>query len=191
MAQALLKSLTEDDYLEAESRSEVRHEYVYGAIYAMAGGSANHSTIALNLASQCNLRGSGNCKTFGSDMKLRMDMGGLYYYPDVMLVCDASDDEQQFKSSPCMIAEVLSPSTESIDRREKWTAYQKLSSLREYILLAQDRPYIEVYKRVNFRQWGLTVLGAEDTLELSCMPLNIPVMDLYRGVDFSKAAKSP
>jgi Uma2 family endonuclease len=85
-----------------------------------------------------------------------------------------------------MVAEVLSRSTESTDRREKWAAYQKLPSLREYLLLAQDRPYIEVYKRVNLRQWSLTVLEAADTLVLGSGNLSMQVADLYRGVDFSQ-----
>ena len=87
-----------------------------------------------------------------------------------------------------MVAEVLSNSTELTDRREKWAACQKLQSLREYVLLAQDRAYIEVYQRLNLRQWGMTVPGLEDTLVLSCGNTSVPVRDVYRGVDFSTAA---
>ena len=105
-----------------------------------------------------------------------------------MLVCDANDNEAYFKTSPCMVAEVLSNSTELTDRREKWAACQKLQSLREYVLLAQDRAYIEVYQRVNLRHWGMTVPGLEDTLVSSCGDTSVPVRDLYRGVDFSTAA---
>jgi Uma2 family endonuclease len=188
MTQALLKPLHEDDYLAVEAQASVRHEFVHGAVYAMAGGSANHNRVAVNLASHCNLRSTGDCQTFVSDMKLRLDAGNIFYYPDVMLVCDPLDNEAYFKTSPCLVAEVLSPSTESTDRREKWAAYQKLPSLREYLLLAQDRPYVEVYKRVNLRQWSLTVLDAADTLILSCGNLSIAVQDLYRGVDFSQSA---
>ena len=188
MSQALLKPLNEDDYLSIELQASVRHEFVQGAIYAMAGGSANHNRVAVNLASHCNLRATGNCQTFVSDMKLRLDAGSVFYYPDVMLVCDPHDDEAYFKTSPCMVAEVLSPTTESTDRREKWAAYQKLPSLREYLLLAQDRPCVEVYQRINLRQWGMTVLEAGDTLVLSCVDLRISLEDLYRGVDFTKSA---
>ena len=120
-------------------------------------------------------------------MKLRLDEGNSFYYPDVMLVCDASDNEAYFKTRPCVVAEVLSRSTELTDRREKWAAYQKLQSLSEYVLLAQDRAYIEVYQRVNVRHWGMTVLGVDDTLVLSCGDISIAVRDLYRGVDFSAA----
>lgn len=188
MVQAVLKPISEDEYLAAERDGEVRHEFLHGAVYAMAGGSANHNRVTLNLAGRCNMHSHGDCQTFSSDMKLRLDGGNLFYYPDVMLVCDPRDDDDFFKTSPCMLAEVLSPSTQLTDRREKWQAYQKLPSLREYLLLAQDRPVVEVYKRVNMRQWGLTVLTEDDSLLLDCLELSIPVRELYRGVDFSKPA---
>ena len=188
MSQALLKPLNEDDYLAGELNAGMRHEFVNGDVYAMAGGSENHNRIAINLAGYCNQNAKNGCRTFMSDMKLRLDAGSVFYYPDVMLVCDPHDDEAYFKTSPCMVAEVLSPTTESTDRREKWAAYQKLPSLREYLLLAQDRPCVEVYQRINLRQWGMTVLEAGDTLVLSCVDLRISLEDLYRGVDFTKSA---
>ena len=195
MVQALLKPMTEDDYLACEALATVRHEFVRGKMYAMAGGSANHNRIAVNLTTYCNLQAAESCQTFASDMKLRVELGAAYYYPDVMLVCDPQDSEAYFKTSPCMVAEVLSPGTELTDRREKWAAYQNMPSLHHYLLLAQDRPYIEVYQRVNVRQWGLTVLELGDTLDLglcgqsgiSSGAICIPVKDIYRGVDFSAA----
>ena len=188
MTQALLKPLNEDDYLAMEHLATVRHEFVHGGVYAMAGSSANHNRVAGNLYARLLGSGDKDCNPFMSDMKLRLEFGHTYYYPDVMLVCDPEDTEAYFKTSPCMVAEVLSRSTELTDRREKWAAYQKLASLREYVLLAQDRPYVEVYQRVDLRHWGVTVLGAGDMLELSCGHLSIAVDDLYRGVDFSQPA---
>ena len=185
MAQALLKPLSEDDYLDGETLADVRHEFVNGDVYAMAGSSENHNRVAGNLYARLLSHADQTCRPFMSDMKLRLDEGNLFYYPDVMLVCDASDNEAYFKTRPCMVAEVLSRSTELTDRREKWAAYQKLQSLREYVLLAQDRMYVEVYQRVDVRHWGMTVLGADDTLALSCGEISVPVRDLYRGVDFS------
>ena len=188
MIQALLKPLNEDDYLTAEMLADVRHEFVNGGVYAMAGGSANHNRVAGNLYARLLTSADQTFSPFIGDMKLHLDAGNAFYYPDVMLVCGASDNEAYFKTSPCMIAEVLSRSTELTDRREKWAAYQKLQSLREYVLLAQDRAYIEVYQRVNLRQWGMTVLGIDDTLALTCGDISVPVRDLYRGVDFLVAA---
>jgi Uma2 family endonuclease len=187
MAHALQRPISEDDYLASEALSQVKREFVSGKVYAMAGASANHNRIALNLASICNAY-VGACQAFMSDMKLRLDAGQAYYYPDVMLVCDASDNDAYFKTAPCMLTEVLSPGTETLDRREKLLAYQKLPSLREYLLIAQDRMQVEVFHRVNLRQWGLTTLGADDTLTLHCAPVSIAIRDLYRGADFSQPA---
>ena len=178
VSQALLKPLHEDDYLTGEMLADVRHEFVNGGAFAMVGASANHNRISGNFYSRLLVGADQNCRPFIGDMKLRLDSGSIFYYPDVMLVCDAHDNEPYFKTSPCMVAEVLSRSTELTDRREKWAAYQKLQSLREYVLLAQDRAYIEVYQRVNLRHWGMTVLGADDTLVLSCGDISVPVKDL-------------
>ena len=187
MAHALVRPVSEDDYLASEAASPTKREFVCGKVYAMAGASANHNRLAVNLTSTCNVN-AGSCQVFVSDMKLRLDAGQIYYYPDVMLVCDPSDNDAYFKTAPCMIAEVLSPGTEALDRREKLLAYQKLPSLREYLLIAQDRMQIEIFHRVNLREWGLTTLGADDTLTLRCAPVSIAVRDLYRGVDFSQIA---
>jgi Uma2 family endonuclease len=193
---ALLKPLDENDYLAGEIKARLRHEFIDGEVYAMAGGSANHNRVAVNLTTFCNLRAHSGCNTFASDMKLRLAAGNIYYYPDVMLVRDEQDTGGYFKTSPCMVAEVLSPSTELTDRREKWGAYQHLPSLKEYVLLSQDRPHVEVYSRVEARdglagaapkavQWARTVLGEGDSLTLACGGLTVTLAELYRGVDFS------
>ena len=111
---------------------------MHGGGCALAGSSAHHSRVALNLSSLCNLNAANGCQTFMSDMKLRLEFGQTFYCPDVMLVCDPQDREAYVKTSPCRVAEVLSCSTELADRREKWPAYQKLASLREYLLLASS-----------------------------------------------------
>jgi Uma2 family endonuclease len=188
MEQVLIEQLDEDRYLHGEELALFRRELLYGTAHLRVENTANHNRIVGNLASRCNEANHKNLRTFAIDMKLRLDSGNAFYYPDVMLVCESSDNEAYFKTSPCMIAEVLSRSTELTDRREKWAAYQKLQSLREYVLLAQDRACIEVYQRVNLRQWGMTVLGIDDTLVLTCGDISVPVRDLYRGVDFSVAA---
>ena len=185
MSQALLKPLHEDANLAGEVLAELRHEFVNGDVYAMTGGGANHNRVAGNLYARFLSNADQTCSPFIGDMKLRLNSGNTFYYPDVMLVCDARDNEPYFKTSPCMVAEVLSRSTELTDRREKWAAYQKLQSLREYVLLAQDRAYIEVYQRVDLRHWGMTFLELDDVLVLSCADVSVPVRDLYQGVDFS------
>jgi Uma2 family endonuclease len=154
----------------------------------MAGASANHNRIAGNLYARMLGNAGRDCSPFIGDMKLRLEAGRVFYYPDVMLVCDEQDNDAYFKTAPCLIAEVLSPATESIDRREKLIAYQRLPSLREYLLIAQDRIQVEIYRRTAMRHWTLTTLGAGDTLELTCIALALPLAELYRGADFSQAA---
>jgi Uma2 family endonuclease len=185
MGFAVVKPMTEDEYLASEATSPVKREFLFGFVHAMAGASERHNTIALNLASACHaVSRGGPCRTLFSDMRLRLDAGSAYYYPDVMVVCGAQDNDPMFKTAPCLIAEVMSPTTEAIDRREKLVAYQKLPSLREYVLIAQDDVRVEVYQRFTPREWGLTTLGPGDSLELKCLPMVFPVNDIYAGVDF-------
>ncbi len=187
MGFALIKPVSEDAYLAAEALSAVKHEFVGNQAHAMAGASERHNIVAGNLFAACHGSERGACRPFIGDMRLRLrlDGGAIYYYPDVMLVCDPQDNDSMFKTSPCMIAEVMSPSTMLLDRREKLNAYQKLPMLRECLLIAQDEPLVEHYRRLNMRDWGVSMLGLADTLELACIPLTLSVADLYRGVDFS------
>ena len=185
MSQARIKPLSEDDYLAFEAASALKHEFVGARVYAMAGASANHNRIAGNLYAKLLGSAPSDCQVFISDMKLRADAGASYYYPDVMAACDPQDHDPYFRANPCLLVEVLSPATEAIDRREKLIAYQKLSSLREYLIMAQDVMRIELYRRLNAREWSLETLGADDVLTLDCIAISAPVAEFYRGVDFS------
>ena len=185
MGFALIKPISEAAYLAAEAQSTVKHEFVGHQAHAMAGASERHNTIAGNLFAACHGSQRGACRPFIGDMRLRLDGGATYYYPDAMLVCDPQDQDPMFKTSPCMVAEVMSPSTMLLDRREKLIAYQKLPMLRECLMIAQDEILVEHYRRIDMRDWGMSTFGPADTLELTCIPLNMSVADLYRGIDFS------
>ena len=154
MTCARLKSLTELDYLAVENHSEVKHELVHGVIHAMAGGaSERHNTLAGNLFAACHAaRHNSGCRPFMGEMRLRLDGGDLSYYPDVMLVCNPQGTDPMFKSLPCLLAEVSSPSTEGIDRREKRAAYLNIPTVREYLIIAQDTVQIELYQRHDMGQ---------------------------------------
>ncbi len=182
MGFALIKPVSEEAYLAAEAASTVKHEFVGNQVHAMAGASERHNTIAGNLFAACHGSNRGPCRPFIGDMRLCLDGGAVYYYPDVMLVCDPQDADPMFKTSPCMIAEVMSPSTAVLDRREKLIAYQKLPMLRECLLIAEDEILIEHYRRVNAGEWGMRELEAGDILELSCLPLQMAVGTLYGGI---------
>jgi len=188
MHHARLTRLSAEDYLEGELKSAIRHEYVDGEAYAMAGAEEAHNLIALNVASR--LRGAargGPCRVFISDMKVRVAAWSAFYYPDILVVCDSSDTQSYFKEKPCLIVEVLSPSTESIDRREKMLAYRTLSSLREYVLIAQDKRQIEVYRRDEAGEWSLETLAEGDSLHLECLGATLSLDEAYEDVPFGNS----
>ena len=176
MSNLMVSRLSEQDYLRGELSSEIRHEYVDGEIYAMAGAGEAHNLIALNIASKLRefVRG-GPCRVFISDMKLHVKTWKAYYYPDVMVTCDPADSESHFKEQPSLVVEVLSPSTESTDRREKMLAYHTLPSLREYVLIAADKRLVEIYRRDEQDEWQLAVTddGEARLLESIACPLTL------------------
>jgi Uma2 family endonuclease len=180
---ARLYSVSEQDYIQGELASEVRHEYVAGRVFAMVGASEAHNLIALGLASElrARLRG-GPCKVFMADMKVRVEKAWAFYYPDVMVTCDPTDTEPYFKTRPCVIAEVMSPATEAIDRREKWLAYQQLESLKEYILISQDNVQVEIYRRDAAGGWWVETCTAGDTVRLDSLDLSLPMQAIYQDV---------
>jgi Uma2 family endonuclease len=173
------------EYLAGEKESPVRYEYVDGQVYAMAGASDRHNRIALNLSSRLNDRtGDGPCETFMSDMKVKVDPV-LYYYPDVMVACDPPGGDPYLRTQPRLIAEVLSPTTERIDRYEKLLTYRQVATLQEYALISQDEMRIELHRRQDDRQWALEIFTQpEESLTFNSVELTLTVADVYRNVRF-------
>lgn len=178
-------SLSVQEYLEGEPHSQIRHEYLAGQVYAMAGAGEKHNRIAGNLFYHLRAaaRGSG-CGVFINDMKLRVDINDAFYYPDVLLTCQAKDTDPFFKRFPCLVVEVLSPSTEAIDRREKLIAYRSLPSLQHYLLVAQDQRRIEWHSRDTAGRWLLTTLEHIGNLEMVCdgLAARFTLDDVYEDV---------
>src|SRR5229473_204356 len=113
-----------------EEASPIKHEYVAGQVYALSGATARHNRIAGNIFAQLwNAAGDGPCRVYSSDMRLRIGDNAVYY-PDVQVMCDPTDTEQMYKTAPCVVVEVLLPSTQSIDLREKLLAYRRIESLQ-------------------------------------------------------------
>lgn len=173
-----------DDYLRGELASEVRHEYVAGAVYAMAGASEEHNNLAGNLyvALRSHLRG-GPCKVFMVDMKLQLTVGqeNVFYYPDLLVACDERDTDRHFKRFPRVVIEVLSPETERTDRREKFMAYTGIVTVEEYVLVAQDRMEVTVFRRAA--QWAAEVLRAPgEKLALRAFDFSLGLEVAYEGV---------
>lgn len=137
-----------EDYLEGEKVSQVKHEYLDGEIYAMAGTSKSHNRIVGNLYKKLisRLQGSG-CDTFFVDIKVRVEKLNRFYYPDIVVVCGEDNEDEYYAVKPTLIIEILSPSTKLTDRREKMFAYKEIESLEEYVLIEQNRMYAEIYRR--------------------------------------------
>ena len=183
--QSPVNFLTIEEYLQIEQVSVIRHEYVDGQIFAMAGASEEHNQIAGNIYAllRPHLRGTP-CRAFVSDMKLKVKLEkvNIFYYPDLLVTCDPNDRERYFKTSPSLIVEVLSNSTETIDRREKRVNYQNIESLREYVLISQDEIKVEVYRKDAQENWSLQTLSKSDNLELSSVGLTLSMNDIYEDV---------
>lgn len=182
---ARLPAYSPEDYLRNEEAAATKHEYLNGEVYAMAGASARHNRIALNAAYilRTATRG-GPCAVFIADMKLRLVAQNAFYYPDVMVACRQDDDHPHYKTAPCLVVEVLSPSTEAIDRREKWLAYSGLESLEAYLLVDSEQRRVDYYIRSEDRAWARGTLEANEVLNLTCAGRAIPVTleDLYEDV---------
>jgi Uma2 family endonuclease len=177
-------SLSVEDYLAGEEHSDVRHDYIGGTVYAMAGGSEEHGTIVANLiaALHGHLRGKG-CRAFVADMKVRLLLRGedVFYYPDVLVTCDPRDTHRYYKQFPKVLIEVLSETTERIDRREKRWSYLQLESLEEYVLIAQDKSEVTLYRRSN--EWAPEILtGPAAVLTLASLEFSLPLAQIYEGV---------
>jgi Uma2 family endonuclease len=179
--------LSPEEYLQLEEKSEIKHEYRQGDVYAMAGASNVHVLIAGNLYAllRNHLRGRG-CLPYISDTKVRIESINTYYYPDIAVTCDRRDREfSNFLRHPCLIVEVLSPTTEAFDRGDKFADYRHLESLQEYVLISQTRIQVDCFRRNDRGQWVLYPYHAGDTIHLSSVGFSCAIEDLYEDVDFS------
>jgi Uma2 family endonuclease len=186
--------ITPEEYLEGERVSEIRHEYVNGRVYAMAGASDDHNRITGNLFSTLHtaLRGK-RCEAFINDMKVKVppNVTDVYYYPDVIVACDAADNAKYYRERPKVIIEVLSPETRRTDEREKVYAYQQVRTLEVYALVEQDVAQITVLHRGD-TGWRKEVLsGLAATLKLDCLGIEIPFDRIYERTAAAGKAPTP
>jgi len=173
-----------EEYLEFEEAAAIRHEYVDGYVYAMSGATKRHNLITLNLYVSIRPKAQEkNCLIFVLDVKLHVRMGNkeFFYYPDLVVSCDPEDRDPLLIERPCLIAEVSSPSTVRIDRFEKFFVYTRIPSLREYLVLSQDRPEAVIYRRA--RDWEEeTYTRPEDRIALECLETELTLGEIYAGV---------
>ncbi len=179
---ALIPTVSVIDYLDSEQQRETRHEYVAGQLFARIGASRAHNTIAGNCFAvlHAHLRG-GTCQVFLADMKVRIENADAFYYPDIVVSCEPRDDKALFLEAPILIVEVLSPATENIDRREKRLAYQRLESLQEYVLAAQDTRRIEVYRKIESGSWEVDIYEDRESAVLDSVELTLLLDRIYEG----------
>ena len=243
MSNPMLSRLSEQEYLQGELTSEIRHEYVDGEIYAMAGAGEAHNLIAGNIFVKLrDFARGGPCRVFISDMKLHVQTWKAYYYPDIMVTCDpnglgkdvipddetcharfplpnplgettshstrlqttaakslvipqageganeslrefhVNDSQSHFKERPSLVVEVLSPGTESTDRREKMLAYRTIPALREYLLVAADKRQVELYRRDEQDEWQLAAVSQDEPLLLESFGASLTLDEIYEDV---------
>jgi Uma2 family endonuclease len=184
--------ISPDEYLEGERLSEIRHEYVDGCVYAMAGASDDHNRIAGNIFAELSnqLRGTG-CEAFIHDMKVKVSPGSnIFYYPDIIVVCDPSDNAKYFRERPSVIFEVLSPETQRADRREKLLAYAEIPTLKSYVLLEQERIATTVLRRRSTGWETETIEGPNAVLTFPEINVQIDLGRIYERTAVAKESLS-
>lgn len=183
------KRLMPAEYLVIERAAEFKSELIDGEMVAMAGGSRRHNRISVNLISRLDERFRGSpCEVFSSDMRVKITAGGLYTYPDVSVACapiEFEDANEDTLLNPRVLIEVLSKSTVNRDRGWKFEHYFDLPSLVDYVLVSQDRPFVEHFvRRADGQRMFEFVKGTEETLQFAAVECSLALQDIYRGVQF-------
>lgn len=190
MSTAESRWISPEEYLAREQGASFKSEYWNGEVFAMAGASLEHTMIKDNLAGQTNsqLRG-GPCRALTSDVRVKVHSTGLYTYPDIAIVCENIEmEDQTFDTllNPRAIVEVLSDATEKYDRGAKFSHYRRIPSLEENVLVSQDRPLVERFVRQPDGTWTLTVFDRPDQMfDFASVPARVPLAAIYEGVNFS------
>lgn len=184
--------LTPEEYLEFEGKSEERHEYFGGEIFAMSGARRNHNKITTNVSGLIwqHLK-SKDCESYSNDMRMFVPKTGLYTYPDIVVVCGEPGFQDKVSDTllnPTLLIEVLSESTESYDRGKKFQNYRSVESLREYVLISQDEARIEKYVKSGDGFWTLSeAVGLDAEIEFSSIECRLALAEVYDKVNFFNA----
>ncbi|TAL43569.1 MAG: Uma2 family endonuclease [Methylovulum sp.] len=172
--------ISEDEYLEGELISEIKHEYIDGHVYAMAGASRNHERIAGNIFGELrSFLKNKPCEPFSSDIKIKV--GSKFFYPDVMVICDEQSPHEYYTEAPVIIVEVLSKSSRRIDETTKRIAYQGIPSLKEYVLIEQDFVDVEICRKSE--GWVSRHFFWGDSVYFEAVDLTLTVAGIYDRVD--------
>ena len=178
------KYMSPQEYLEWEEKQPIKYEYINGEVFAMTGGTIPHNAIAVNLTTglKNHLRG-GSCRVYSADAKVGVSENGPYHYPDVMVTCDERDRRAiEAIYHPCLIVEVLSPSTESFDRGKKFKHYRRISTLREYVLIDAEQMNVEIFRLNDRGIWELYTYAEGEEIYLSSVDFRCAIALLYEDV---------
>jgi Uma2 family endonuclease len=178
---------TLEEYLALEQEAPFKSEFVDGQLFAMAGATDNHNIINTNIITVLRTAARGSkCRVMASDMKvLIQERPQIGYYPDIVVTCDETDREKLFRTRPCLVVEVLSDSTKRIDRNEKKLHYQRISSIKMYLIVDQNLKRVEVCRRSEDGTWQAETLENEGLIELECPNTTLTLEQIYEDVDFS------
>ena len=195
MSTASKRLLSPQEYLAQERLADFKSEYLRGEVFAMSGASYKHTLIKDNLAGEArNQLKDGPCRVLTSDMRVKVAATGLYTYPDLAIVCDEpqfEDDVFDTLLNPRVLIEILSDSTEKYDRGAKFELYRGLPSLQEYILVSQKQALIERHVRQSDGSWLRTVFdNPTGAFEFGSIPVGILMSEIYRGVELPKTPAS-
>jgi Uma2 family endonuclease len=182
--------LTPVEYFAWEEQQLCRHEYLNGEVYAISGGTQNHSRIALKFAALLdNHLSDGGCRVFNSDCRVNLVGTNDYTYPDASVSCDRRDrTTAQYITYPCLIVEVLSDSTEAYDRGNKFFRYRQNPHLQDYVLLSSQEIALDLYRKGSDGRWEIVNYRDGDVVELRSIDLSFSIEQVYRGIDFSEVA---
>jgi len=192
-----IKKLTVEEYVALERSTNTKYEYHDGEVFALAGGSFNHSILCSRIHSLFDRqlqKDKRNCEALTSEMKLRIEKHEKYFYPDAMVVCGEFKQPESFEdaiTNPIVIVEVLSESTEANDRGEKFHQYSSISTFQEYLLISQYKPVVEVfYRKPKTETWQINRYeGLETTFYLQSLKIDIELKTLYKRVIFEDDTK--
>ena len=180
--------ISPEEYLRRERDAETKSEYFDGRVYAMAGASPEHNKLATDAARALgNLLEPHGCEVYNADQRIRLDGQRGFFYPDLSVVCgDEQIDGDECLRNPVALIEVLSESTEHHDRAVKWLAYQRISSLRVYLLISQSAVRVEVFERMTAEGFWVyrRYENRTETIPLNSLGISLPLVEVYRRLSF-------
>jgi Uma2 family endonuclease len=182
-----LRSISVEEYLAGELASHVKHEYLGGSVYAMAGGNNTHNLIGSNILGVLHARLRGKpCRSYNSDTKIRVQLPThvRFYYPDASVVCESNPGDESFQDRPVIVVEVLSSNTRRIDEGEKRDAYLTISTLQAYLLVEQEAAAVSVYRRTERGFVQETYVDMKAVIPLAEIDAELPLAEIYERVEF-------